>query len=126
MHAHIQKFSHKMKPPLQDVRNFESRASRLLGRQPRRRRSSLLDRWIQDQQSQLQALDLDTQNDLDNDPLPAPGSLCHPYLAYPHLSRSSLPLIAVSEPGLQRPSTPAVTNDASSALRIGEPLIPVR
>ena len=116
-----------MRPPLiQDVRHSESRASRFLGRQPRRRKSSLLDRWIQDQQSQLQALDLDLQEDLDNDPLPAPGSLCHPYLAYPHLSRSSLPLSPVSEPGVQRPVTPAATDDASSEFRVRGPSFPVR
>lgn len=49
--------------------------------QPRRRRSSMLDKWIQDQQHLPIASD-DVSNDL---PLPLIGTRSNPYLAYPEL-----------------------------------------
>jgi hypothetical protein len=57
-------------------------------RQPRRRRSSLLDRWIQEQQlTTVPSTDCTPTNN--HEFLPSVGTDSNPYLAYPHLSRVS-------------------------------------
>jgi len=57
-------------------------------RQPRRRRSSLLDRWIQEQQlTTVPSTDLTPTNN--HEFFPSIGTDSNPYLAYPHLSRVS-------------------------------------
>jgi hypothetical protein len=59
-------------------------------RQPRRRRSSHFNRWIHDQQNLPAGDPAEIFDITGNAPALSNGSQCHPYLAYPHLSRLSL------------------------------------
>jgi hypothetical protein len=54
---------------------------------PKRRRSSLIDRWIQDQQSHSPVA---TDTPANSESLPSIGTKCNPYLAYPQMSRYSI------------------------------------
>lgn len=57
-------------------------------RQPRRRRSSMLDRWIQDQQTSA-INDPTRRDDLDiSEDTPRSGPRSHAYLAYPEFGRT--------------------------------------
>lgn len=59
--------------------------------QPRRERSSMLDKWIQDQQQSAPAI-----VDADDAPPPHVGTRSNPYLAYPELGRPKFNTSAVS------------------------------
>ena len=68
-------------------------------RQPRRRRSSHFNRWIHDQQN-LPVDQPAEPSDAENTLLSTNDTQCHPYLAYPHLSRLSLnPVVPTTDDG---------------------------
>lgn len=59
-------------------------------RKPFRRDSTRIQQWVVDQQLLQQSTADDPPDTPDSTEPPAPSSGCHPYLAYPHLSQSSI------------------------------------
>ncbi|KAJ7751268.1 hypothetical protein DFH07DRAFT_531336 [Mycena maculata] len=99
--------------------------------QPRRRRSSMLNKWIQDQQQPTQVVDVD------DEPLPHSGTRSNPYLAYPELgtptfnagfnasavSFNSYDLLEDDDipPESEMPSTPIPTPSRRGSKLLGTP-----